>query len=154
MTVDQHEKGEKDSDKATEYKAAIKLLAENEKNSKFRDKRLEELNKLNKQQVHTRSTIRIKFPDQYVLEGTFGALEKISSVYDFVKQNIVTKEREFYLYETPPKRVLTKMANTLHASHMVPSGLLYFGWKDLEETKLDDGPFMDIASLKDKIIAY
>lgn len=63
MTVDQHEKGEKDSDKATEYKAAIKLLAENEKNSKFRDKRLEELNKLNKQQVHTRSTIRIKFPD-------------------------------------------------------------------------------------------
>lgn len=80
-TVEDHEKYEAESDKATEYKAAIKLLAENERNSKFRDKRLEELNKLTQQQVHTRSKIRIRFPDQYILEGTFGALEKIEAVY-------------------------------------------------------------------------
>jgi hypothetical protein len=37
---------------------------------------------------------------------------------------------------------------------LVPSGMLYFAWTDLEQTKSTDGPFLDIASLKNKIIAF
>ena len=63
-------------------------MAENEKNQKFRNKRHEELDRLVKQHVHTTTLIRVRFPDEYVLQGTFGALEKVERVYQMVKDNI------------------------------------------------------------------
>lgn len=65
--------------------AAVKLMAENEKNSIFRDKRSIELEKVQKQAHHTRTKIRVKFPDSYILQGTFGAKEKVSDVHDFIR---------------------------------------------------------------------
>ena len=41
---------------------------------------------------------------------------------------------------------------TLIASKLVPSCLLYFAWEDTEETKITDGPFMDMLKVKDRII--
>jgi hypothetical protein len=37
---------------------------------------------------------------------------------------------------------------------LVPSGMLYFAWADLDQTKNSDGPFLDIAKVKDRIIAF
>jgi hypothetical protein len=50
-----------------EIAAAVKLIAENERNSQFRDKRSIELDKVRKQAHHTRGKIRVKFPDTYIL---------------------------------------------------------------------------------------
>ena len=56
---------------------------------------------------HTRSNVRVKFPDGYLLQGTFGAKEQIEDIYQFVTDNLFTgNKREFYLYETPPKKEL------------------------------------------------
>ena len=134
--------------------SALRFLAENEKNTKFRNKRYEELDRLQKQQLYTTSLVRIRFPDDYVLQGTFGALERLEEVFKFVKANLFNKEREFYLYETPPKKILTEMKHTLKNSKMVPSGMVYFAWADLDQTRDTDGPFLDIAQIKDKIIAF
>jgi hypothetical protein len=30
--------------------------------------------------------------------------------------------------------------------------MLYFGWKDLDETKPENGPFLNMQALKDKIV--
>lgn len=68
-------------DEAIENTQALRFLAENEKNAKFRNKRQEELDRLQKQQIYTTALIRIRLPDDYVLQGTFGALEKVESVY-------------------------------------------------------------------------
>lgn len=86
----------------------MRFLAQQEKNSKFQNKRYAELNKLINTPNHTRSSIRIKFPDGYILQGTFGALEKIEDIYKFVSTNLFYKpeQRQFYLYETPPKKIL------------------------------------------------
>ena len=91
-------------------------------------------------------------PDGYILQGTFGAKEKVKDVYEFVKNCVVLKERKFILFETPPKRVITEMNKTLHAARLVPSCLLYFGWADLDETKIGDGPFLDMVGLREKIV--
>ena len=105
---------------------------------------------------HTRSNVRIKFPDGYLLQGTFGALETIEDIYKFVGEClfIPADQREFYLYETPPKKVLDKKVfkNNLIKQRLVPSCLLYFGWSDLDETKWEHGPFMNLQNLKDKIV--
>ena len=88
----------------------LRFLGEQEKKSKFQNKRFQELEKLMKTPNHTRSNVRIKFPDGYLLQGTFGALETVEDIYNFVGENmfIPPTEREFYLYETPPKKVLDK----------------------------------------------
>lgn len=49
--------------------------------------------------------MRIVFPDNMILQGTFGARETIGEVYDFVFENIFDKNREFVLFETPPKKI-------------------------------------------------
>ena len=72
----------------------------------------------------------------------------------FIKENLATPDREFYLFETPPKRVLKDMNKTLHAQRLVPRCLLYFGWTGLDETKFEDGPFLDMMKLKEKITVY
>lgn len=135
----------------------MKFLGEQEKKSKFQNKRYQELERLVNLPNHTRSNVRIKFPDGYLLQGTFGAKEKIKDVYDFVKENLsaVQAGRDFDLYETPPKRVLgeKQLNQTLLASKLVPSCMIYFSWKDLGETKPEHGPFMDMMKLKDKIVA-
>ena len=46
------------------------------------------------------------------------------------------------------------MKQTLKQNRLVPSGMLYFAWTDLDQTKNTDGPFLDIARVKDKIIAF
>jgi hypothetical protein len=57
---------------------------------------------------HTRANIRIKFADGHILQGTFGAREKVKDIYDFVKENLSSfvTDRAFELFETPPRRVL------------------------------------------------
>jgi hypothetical protein len=30
--------------------------------------------------------------------------------------------------------------------------MLYFAWEDIEETKMENGPFMDMMKVKDKIV--
>lgn len=54
--------------------------------------------------MHTRATIRVKFPDGHLLQGAFGAKEKIKDIYAFVSENLFSKDRPYYLYESPPKR--------------------------------------------------
>jgi len=72
-------------------------------------------------------------------------------VYDNL---VLAGKREFYLYEAPPKKELSNMKAVLNNSKMVPSGLVYFAWRDLDQTKGTDGPFLDMMKLKDKIICF
>ncbi len=81
-------------------------------------------------------------------------MEKIEDVYKFIQENLFIKDRPFYIYETPPKKVVSDMKLSLKQARMVPSGIYYFGWSDLDQTKNSDGPFLDIAALRDKIIVY
>ena len=97
-----------------ERRGALAFLADQEKKSKFRDRRAIQLEAVKRQAHHTRSKIRVKMPDGYILQGTFGAKEKVKDVFDFVKECILLKDRQFYLFETPPKRVLTAMNQTLN----------------------------------------
>lgn len=135
-----------------ERRGALMFLRDQQKKEKFRDRLSIQLENVKKQAHHTRAKIRVKFPDGYILQGTFGAKEKVKTIIDFVKESIVLKDRPFYLFETPPRRVLSKMNQTLHASRMVPSCMLYFGWEGLDETKIGDGPFIDIAGLREHVV--
>ena len=40
----------------------------------------------------------------------------------------------------------------MKALRLVPSGMLYFAWSDLDQTKHDDGPFMHMEKVRDRIV--
>ena len=100
---------EDDVTEEDDRRGALAFIAEQEKKRIFRDRRTIQLEAVKRQAHHTRAKIRVKMPDGYILQGTFGAKEKVKDIFDFVKESILLKDRPFYLFETPPKRLLTNM---------------------------------------------
>ena len=44
------------------------------------------------------------------------------------------------------------MKKNLVEAKLIPSCMIYFGWKDLDETKATDGPFLNMQALSNKIV--
>lgn len=72
--------------------------------------------------------IRIKFPDNYSIQGTFYPQETTEHVINFVKENIIDPTIDFYLYTTPPIEPL-HMNKSLRDQNLVPAAQVYFGIK-------------------------
>ena len=64
--------------------AIMSFTQDNEESRNFSGKMMKELKALQKKKVYPRTTVRIKFPDEHVLQAKFGALEKVSTVFDLV----------------------------------------------------------------------
>lgn len=134
--------------------SALKLMGENAKNQKFGNKRLQEYEKLRSQKVYSTTMIRIKFPDGLVLQGKFGAREKFSKVIEFVKENIFEKDREFYLFKAPPKKIIKETNDTLKKLDLVPSGMVYFQWCDEDLATSSTNIALDMKKLKDNVEVF
>lgn len=75
---------------------------------------------------HTKSIIRVQFPDRTVLQGTFKPLEIVQDVKNFVKEYLENAMDPFHLYTTPPKSILQSEISLLD-SNCVPSAVVHFG---------------------------
>lgn len=105
-----------------------------------------------KSKFHTRSNIRIQLPDGYILQGTFGAMEKMEKVYEFIRENLFNKERTFSLFEPTPRRVFDEMDKKLFPLGLVPQGNLKFKWEG-DEPMIEESSFcLDLVRLKAHII--
>jgi hypothetical protein len=54
-------------DEAIGNTQALKFMAENAENMKFKNKRQDELTKIQKQKVYPTTLVRIRFPDDYCI---------------------------------------------------------------------------------------
>ena len=50
-------------------KGFLKMMAENEKDRRFQNKRYQEFLKFQKQKVHSRTIVRVQFPDGMILQA-------------------------------------------------------------------------------------
>lgn len=126
-------------------------MRENRKREVFRDRTQMVLDNERGKVAYTRTRVRVKFPDGFILEGSFGAKESIGDIYAFVKENLADPG-DFYLFETPPKRKLTDMGKQLHKAKFVPSVLLYFSWSNDENPA--NVPCLNIGKLKSFVTAF
>ena len=99
------EKGPLVTEEGQDAKSVMKLFKELKKSSEFQNKRFAELERELNQPVFTRANVRIKFPDGYMLQGAFGGLEPVQAVYEFVAENLHTKERKFTLFQALPRKI-------------------------------------------------
>ena len=90
-------------------------------------KSLRESVKNEKYSKYKQVVIRVQFPNYLVLQGFFKPKETVFSLYKFVKENLENKNMDFYIYVTPPKKVLNDMSKTLIQADLVPASIVYFG---------------------------
>lgn len=151
---EENRKEEEEYEEELRRATALKFLGENSKNQKFGNKRLQELQKYQKQKVYSTTIIRIKFPDGLILQGKFGARERLEKVYEFVEENLYDKDREFYLYKAPPKKILTNKKEILQKLDLVPSGMLFFQWTDEDLATSSSSIVLDMKKLKEKVKVF
>ncbi|CRK95504.1 CLUMA_CG008973, isoform A [Clunio marinus] len=76
------------------------------------------------------SLIRIRFPDGLYLQGTFGAQEKLSTVFDFVMGALQHETAEFSLISPDGQKFSNEDADqTLVALKLVPNTTLKFAYE-------------------------
>lgn len=80
---------------------------------------------LNTLHQYKRCVLKVQFPNQLVLQGTFTPLEKVSHVLDFVKKYLQDPNIDFCIFTAPPKKILSA-PQTLYDANCVPGALVYF----------------------------
>ncbi|GAU96529.1 hypothetical protein RvY_07960 [Ramazzottius varieornatus] len=107
-----------------EYK---RRLTELEKNQTLRTKAMREMDKRPARKYRfTILRIRIPGPDGgYILQGTFGAYEKISAVVEFVRENMINEQLPFVL-TTAVGNKLTNLDARLNELDLVPAAVMNF----------------------------
>jgi len=93
------------------------------------------------------TTIRIKFPNQLMLERKFPSTDRIKVVYAFVRSALVdeAKPNKFVLYEIPPRRELkvsdpAVKSQSLSELGLSPSSILHFSFLDESLNQLHTAP--------------
>jgi len=64
------------------------------------------------------------------VEGSFLSKEPVEELYKFVREAIRTPTREFYLFITPPKKILSDMRINLYKAELSPASIVHFNWLD------------------------
>ncbi|XP_066491033.1 UBX domain-containing protein 6 [Tiliqua scincoides] len=98
-----------------------------EKASMLRTKAMREKEEQRELRKYNYTLLRVRFPDGYILQGTFYAREPISALYKFVRETLQNDWLPFELL-APGGHKLTDESVALNECGLVPSALLTFAW--------------------------
>ncbi|XP_063003100.1 UBX domain-containing protein 6 isoform X2 [Elgaria multicarinata webbii] len=113
---------------AEELKREQRLRAEAvEKASMLRTKAMREKEEQREMRKYNYALLRVRFPDGYILQGTFYAREPVSALHQFVRETLQNDWLPFELL-APGGHKLTDESLALNECGLVPSALLTFAW--------------------------
>ena len=122
-------------------KKNLALLKEKE-NDRFTLKSRTKLENLMKTPIYIKSDIRLKFPNEIILQGTFALYETVGDIYIFIKEYLSNKEEKFNISTTPPLKRYTKKDSTIQEEKLYPNLLMYVNFEGnfsgLDENKTKD----------------
>ncbi|XP_034236603.1 UBX domain-containing protein 6 [Thrips palmi] len=113
---------------AEELKREQQLKSEGmERSMMLRTKAMREKEEMREMKKYRFALIRVRFPNGILLQGTFGVHEKISSILEFVRENLEDEELKFSL-TTPSGHRLTAEDEqcSLVDLRLVPATILIF----------------------------
>lgn len=76
--------------------------------------------------IYRFTLIRVRFPDGFILQGTFYSREKLRDVFEFVRQSLVSDWQPFVLFETTGQ--LKDENSSLMDLGLVPAAVVNFKW--------------------------
>lgn len=98
-----------------------------EKSKQLRTRAMKEADLQSTKRLYRFTLIRIKFPDDHVLEGTFFSKDLFSEVTSFVKESLQIDWLPFELSDATGKKILAPDA-TLEGLRLSPAAILNFKW--------------------------
>ena len=117
-------------------KKNLALLKEKE-NDRFTLKSRMRLEQLMKTPIYVKSDIRLKFPNEMILQGSFALHETVGDIYSFIKNYLRDKNDKFNISTTPPLKRYLKMDATIGGEKLYPNLLMYVNFEE-EFHGLDD----------------
>lgn len=78
------------------------------------------------------TVIRVRFPDQFILESKFLRSETVGDLMDELDRHIATGNA-YYIYTTPPFRKLEDRKRTFGELGLCPASVIHFNWVDASQ---------------------
>ena len=114
-------------------------MIKEKQNDRFTLKSRTRLEQLMKTPIYVKSDIRLKFPNEIILQGTFALYETVGDIVNFVKEYLRNKNEKFNISTTPPLKRYLKMDATIQEEKLFPSLLMYVNFESqysgLDESK-------------------
>ncbi|XP_050474543.1 UBX domain-containing protein 6 [Bombus huntii] len=122
-----------------------------ERDQMLRTKAMRERDEKQRLRKYKFSLIRIKFPDNLILQGTFSIHESFQNVVNFVSENLINNERPFSLKKLPQTTFgEDSFDKTLLELELFPAVILMFSWKSKsEETSHNES----VGYLKEELLS-
>ncbi|XP_033304377.1 UBX domain-containing protein 6 [Bombus bifarius] len=122
-----------------------------ERDQMLRTKSMRERDERQRLRKYKFSLIRIKFPDNLILQGTFSIHESFQNVVNFVSENLINNERPFSLKKLPQTTFSEdSFDKTLLELELFPAVILMFFWKSKsEETSHNES----VGYLKEELLS-
>ncbi|KAK6176724.1 hypothetical protein SNE40_014967 [Patella caerulea] len=98
-----------------------------EKLGMLRTKAMRERDEQRELRKYRFTLLRVRLPDGIILQGTFRALEKLSALLDFVRENLVNDWMPFLLSSSTGEKLLEEDL-TLAELGLVPAAVVNFAW--------------------------
>ncbi|VDO73186.1 unnamed protein product [Heligmosomoides polygyrus] len=97
----------------------------------IRTREMRERDEKQRQYSYKYTLLRVRLPDRYVLQGTFGCYEPFSAVREFISQHLSNQAALFSLYN-PIKgsEPLTDETKSLAALGLAPAAVLHLDWDE------------------------
>ncbi|CAN6448976.1 unnamed protein product [Victoria cruziana] len=129
-----------------------RILSSRKEDKVLKTRKIREEEEAARRSKFTKSVIRIRFPDGYIVEAKFHPTETVENLMEFVKKIIAQPDIPFYIYVTPPKQQLRDMSKDFFSVGFVPGAIVYFSYdlpKDEEGKDESSPPFLrsDIMAL-------
>ncbi|BDA50940.1 probable tether containing UBX domain for GLUT4 at C-terminar half [Coccomyxa sp. Obi] len=85
--------------------------------------------------------IRVHFPDDIILQASFGALEQLSVLRDLIQKCLLpsVNSGKWQLYTTPPKQVIKDFSASFYTASLVPAANVHISVAD---GSMKEGPFL------------
>ncbi|CAG5132850.1 unnamed protein product [Candidula unifasciata] len=124
-----------------------------EKLGMLRTKAMREKDEQRELRRYRYTLLRIRFPDGVLLQGVFKCSETMSSVYQFVRENLVNDFIPFYL-TTGTGQKLQEEDGTLAELLLAPAAVLNFAWDPeiLKEAAAQQGQAITKVHLKPELM--
>ncbi|RDY12850.1 Plant UBX domain-containing protein 1 [Mucuna pruriens] len=131
-----------------------RLLATKKEDKLLKTRKLREAEEAARRSRITKAVIRVRFPDNHTLEATFHPSETVQSLIDLLTKVIAQPEQPFYIYTTPPKKVINGMSQDFYNAGFCPGAIVYFSYNVPKGDKTvgdQTGPYLqeEILTLKD-----
>ncbi|XP_068487370.1 plant UBX domain-containing protein 1 isoform X3 [Phaseolus vulgaris] len=125
-----------------------RILAAKKEDKFLKTRKIREAEEAARRSEMTKAIIRVRFPDNHTLETTFHPSETVQSLIDVLTKVIALPEQPFYIYTTPPKKIMKDMSQNFYDAGFCPGAIVYFSY---HVPKGSTGPYLeeDILSLKE-----